>query len=378
MQPISLYIHFPWCIKKCPYCDFNSHAGKDFIPEDQYISALLQDLENDIEQFSINSPVQSIFLGGGTPSLFSPAALERLFIGIHHKTTVTANAEITLEANPGTFESQKFAEFRDIGINRLSIGIQSFNDKLLQKLGRIHSGQEALMAGEIAHQAGFENINLDLMFGLPGSSLSDSEQDVRTAISLDPKHISFYQLTLEPNTYFFKHPPILPSDDRIFTFQQNGQKYLQEAEYDQYEISAFAKTNFQCNHNLNYWQFGDYLGIGAGAHGKITTHRPKQIVRIIKPKHPELYLKDPIKREHRNVLVTELALEFLMNHLRLKTGFSTDEFITKTGLPFSSIETTLGKLIQQDLIIKNAQQYQCSEKGWNFLDDILAQFVPDN
>ncbi len=377
MQPISLYIHFPWCIKKCPYCDFNSHAVKDSIPEAQYISALLQDLENDIEQFSINSPVQSIFLGGGTPSLFSPEALDRLFIGIHQKIPVKPNAEMTLEANPGTFESQKFAEFRETGINRLSIGIQSFNDQFLQKLGRVHSGQEALMAGEIAHQAGFENFNLDLMFGLPGSSFSDSEQDVKTAISLEPKHISFYQLTLEPNTYFYKHPPRLPSDDRIFRFQQNGQKYLREAGFDQYEISAFAKTNFQCSHNLNYWQFGDYLGIGAGAHGKITSHRPGQIIRTTKPKHPELYLKDPIKRKQRNVLTTEIALEFLMNHLRLRTGFSADDFIMKTGLPFSSIGTTLEKLIQQELIIKKAHHYQCSEKGWNFLDDILEQFVPE-
>ncbi len=376
MQPISLYIHFPWCIKKCPYCDFNSHAVKDYIPEEQYISALLQDLENDIEQFSINYPVQSIFLGGGTPSLFSPAALERLFIGIHQKIPVIANAEITLEANPGTFESQKFAEFREIGINRLSIGIQSFNNEFLQKLGRIHSGQEALIAGEIAHQAGFENFNLDLMFGLPGSSLSDSEQDVKTAISLEPKHISFYQLTLEPNTYFYKHPPKLLIDDQIFKFQQNGQKYLQKAGYDQYEISAFAKADFQCNHNLNYWQFGDYLGIGAGAHGKITLRRPEHIIRTNKPKHPEQYLKAPIKGEHRNVLVAELALEFLMNHLRLKTGFTVEGFTAATGLPFSSIEITVKKLIRQDLIIKKERRFQCSDRGWNFLDDILEQFIP--
>ncbi len=376
MQPISLYIHFPWCIKKCPYCDFNSHAVKNLIPEDKYISALLQDLENDIKQFSINRPIQSIFLGGGTPSLFSPESLERLFCGIYQQIPVLANAEITLEANPGTFESQKFAEFKQTGINRLSIGIQSFNDEFLQKLGRIHSGQQALIASEIAHQAGFENFNLDLMFGLPGSSISDSGQDIKTAISLEPKHISFYQLTLEPNTYFYKHPPRLPNDDQIFKFQLNGQKYLHKARYHQYEISAYAKADFQCSHNLNYWQFGDYLGIGAGAHGKITTHRPKQITRTIKPKHPEQYLKDPLKGEHRNVLVTELALEFLMNHLRLKAGFSVADFITKTGLPFSSIEATLGKLMQQDLILKKAQQYQCSEKGWNFLDDILEQFIP--
>ncbi len=378
MQPISLYIHFPWCIKKCPYCDFNSHAVKGSFPENQYISALLRDLQNDIEHFLLDRPVQSIFLGGGTPSLFSPIALERLFIGIRQRIPVKSNAEITLEANPGTFESQKFAEYREIGINRLSIGIQSFNDKFLQKLGRVHSAEEALRAGEIAHQAGFDNFNLDLMFGLPGSSASDSEYDIKTAIGIEPKHLSFYQLTLEPNTYFYKHPPKLPADDRIFKFQQNGQKYLQKAGYDQYEISAFAKDNFQCRHNLNYWQFGDYLGIGAGAHGKITLSRPVQIIRTNKPKHPEQYLKDPEKGVHRNVLVAELALEFMMNHLRLKTGFSIDDFMTATGLPFSNIEAKLGKLIQQDLIIKKAQYYQCSERGWNFLDDILEYFVLDN
>ncbi len=250
LPPLSLYVHIPWCIKKCPYCDFNSHAAKTNMPESAYIDALLNDLAFDLERYAITRPIHSIFIGGGTPSLFSPESLDRLIYGIRQRVKFEENLEITMEANPGTFESEKFKEFNALGINRLSIGIQSFNDGLLAKLGRVHSGQNAIRAAEIAHDAGFTNFNLDLMFGLPGAVLGDSEQDVKTAIDLKPTHISFYQLTLEPNTLFHKFPPKLPDDEFIFDTQKNCQGLLNNAGYHQYEISAYAQLEKQCRHNV--------------------------------------------------------------------------------------------------------------------------------
>jgi oxygen-independent coproporphyrinogen-3 oxidase len=292
LPPLSLYIHFPWCIQKCPYCDFNSHAVKAGIPEMQYVDALLADLQADLAWLSGPRVISSIFMGGGTPSLFSPAALQRLLLGIKQQVSLQTDCEITLEANPGTFDSAKFQAFRELGINRLSIGIQSFNDKHLKKLGRVHDANEAVNAVKIAAQAGFANLNLDLMFGLPDQNLSDALSDVNTALSLRPTHISFYQLTLEPNTYFYKFPPKLPEDDAIYALQKASQQLLAEHSYQQYEISAYAQPGFQSRHNRNYWQFGDYLGIGAGAHGKISQALPGSIIRTAKPKSPEQYLKD--------------------------------------------------------------------------------------
>lgn len=376
-QNLSLYIHFPWCIQKCPYCDFNSHTVKTAIPENEYIEALLLDLQHDIQAFDITRPIQTIFLGGGTPSLFSPEALDHLLSAIRQYLTLQSNLEITMEANPGTFESQKFAEFRAIGINRLSIGIQSFNDQHLKSLGRIHSAVEAIRASEIAHSAGFNNFNLDLMFGLPGSTSKESEQDIKTAIDLEPRHISLYQLTLEPNTYFYNYPPKLPTDDQIFATQKNCQTLLSEHGYCQYEISAFAKENFRCRHNLNYWQFGDYIGIGAGAHGKIALDQPEQIVRTSKVKHPESFLKGTQKDNISRVIsIAELPLEYMMNQLRLRNGFNLEHYIMATGLPLASLEPALSELIEQGLIIKKQHHYQCSEQGWNYLDDILEYFIP--
>ncbi|NOU21712.1 MAG: radical SAM family heme chaperone HemW, partial [Methyloglobulus sp.] len=323
MPPLSLYIHIPWCIKKCPYCDFNSHAVKADLPETAYIDALLSDLSSDLERYTITRPIHSIFIGGGTPSLFSPESLDRLIAGIRQRTTFEAYLEITLEANPGTFESTKFAEFNALGINRLSIGVQSFNDELLTKLGRVHSGQEAVKAAEIAHYARFTNFNLDLMFGLPGAVPGDSEQDVKTAIDLKPTHISFYQLTLEPNTLFHKYPPKLPDDEFIFNTQKNCQGLLADNSYLQYEISAYSQPDKECRHNLNYWQFGDYLGIGAGAHGKITEAVPNQITRTFKAKSPELYLQNPSANGgEQEIDLQELPLEYVMNQLRLRRGFA--------------------------------------------------------
>ncbi|MEQ1620131.1 MAG: radical SAM family heme chaperone HemW [Methylococcales bacterium] len=376
MPPLSLYIHVPWCIKKCPYCDFNSHAVKSDTPEAQYIDALLEDLARDLRRFEIDRPISSIFIGGGTPSLFAPESFDRLLQGIRQQIKLVDDLEITLEANPGTFESHKFAEFRALGFTRLSIGIQSFNDVALQNLGRVHSGKEAHLAGEIAQQAGFDNFNLDLMFGLPGAGIKDSQADIARAISLNPTHISFYQLTLEPNTYFHKFPPKLPDDESIFATQKACQQVLADHGYQQYEISAYSQAGRQCRHNLNYWQFGDYLGIGAGAHGKISQKLPGQIIRTQKARSPEHYLNAPDKLTNSDTISTnDLPLEFVMNHLRIKSGFSLETYQRTTGLESSSIEPALANCVKQGLLIQLDNHYYCSEQGWNFLDDVLQKFI---
>jgi len=346
------------------------------MPETAYVAALLDDLALDRERYHITRPISSIFIGGGTPSLFSPEAINRLLRGIEQQLRLEEGVEITLEANPGTFESHKFAEFRALGINRLSIGIQSFNDSLLKKLGRVHSAQEAIHAAEIARQSGFDNFNLDLMFGLPGASPESTKMDVATAISLKPTHISFYQLTLEPNTWFHKFPPKLPDDETIFSTQKQCQSLLAEHGYRQYEVSAYSKQGRQCRHNVNYWQFGDYLGIGAGAHGKITQELPQRIIRSFKPKSPEQYLSNP----HQNggaeaIVVAELPLEFIMNHLRLKQGFTLETYQAATGLAAGTLEPALSDCVKQNLLIQQNNHYYCSEQGWNFLDNILEKFI---
>ncbi len=376
LPPLSLYIHIPWCIKKCPYCDFNSHAVKADTPEAAYIDALLTDLAEDIQRYAITRPINSIFIGGGTPSLFSPESINRLLRGIEQQLTLKPDIEITLEANPGTFESHKFAEFRALGINRLSIGIQSFNDVLLTRLGRVHSSREAIIAAEIAQQSGFDNFNLDLMFGLPGAGPDDSQTDVATAISLKPTHISFYQLTLEPNTYFHKFPPQLPNDELIFDTQKRGQQLLADHGYGQYEVSAYSQLGLQCKHNVNYWQFGDYLGIGAGAHGKITQTLPQAIIRTVKPKSPEQYLQDTHKLSGATAIpVAELPLEFIMNQLRLKQGFTAENYFASTGLSIATLEPALSESLQQGLLINQNGRYFCSAQGWNFMDNILEKFM---
>jgi oxygen-independent coproporphyrinogen-3 oxidase len=377
LPPLSLYIHIPWCVKKCPYCDFNSHAIKSDLPEDEYIDALLNDLAKDLQLYNISRNINTIFIGGGTPSLFSPESINRLLQGIEQQVEFNDDLEITLEANPGTFESNKFSEFRSLGINRLSIGIQSFNDKLLKKLGRVHSAREAILAAEIAHQSGFENFNLDLMFGLPGASPDSSQTDIETAISLNSTHISFYQLTLEPNTRFYKFPPKLPNDEAIFRTQMACQKILADHYYQQYEVSAYSQQGLHCRHNLNYWQFGDYLGIGAGAHGKITQDLPQHIMRTFKPKSPEQYLSGTHKNGGAEVIsIVDLPLEFIMNHLRLKQGFTLETYQSTTGLSIDSLDPALSICLKQNLIISQKNHYYCSEKGWDFLDSILEKFMP--
>ncbi|GAB4267245.1 MAG: radical SAM family heme chaperone HemW [Methylomicrobium sp.] len=376
LPPLSLYVHIPWCIKKCPYCDFNSHAVKSTIPESRYVDALLDDLHTDLLRYRIERPIiQTIFIGGGTPSLFSVEAIDRLLVGIRRLIAVADDAEITLEANPGTFESDKFIEFRSVGINRLSVGVQSFHEGQLLQLGRVHSSKEAVRAAEIAHRAGFSNFNLDLMFGLPEIEGYDCLHDLRTAIGLEPTHISFYQLTLEPNTLFHRFPPQLPGEEAIFARQLRGQTLLDEAGYRQYEISAYSKPGFQCRHNLNYWQFGDYLGIGAGAHGKISIELPATIQRSVKPKHPEQFMARIGANQATICDLDNLPLEFAMNHFRLKEGFSEQHYRDMTGLELDSLQPGLSECLSLGLVDFTDGRYRCSSQGWNFLDTILEKFI---
>lgn len=377
MLPLSLYIHIPWCTRKCPYCDFNSHAVKNGIPEQAYIETLLEDLRGELQALGKQKPIiETIFIGGGTPSLLSEKALNALFSGLASQVELSPCCEITLEANPGSIESAKFRGFRQLGINRLSIGIQSFNDAHLQALGRIHSADEARQAVAIAQQAHFDNLNLDLMFGLPGQTEAEMLKDVETAIALQPTHISFYQLTLEPNTYFHKFPPPLPEEDDIYKAQKRCQDLLAIHGYQQYEISAYAREGFECRHNRNYWQFGDYLGIGAGAHGKLSLNLPNKIIRTVKPKSPEVYMGLSHYCESAPIDPQQLPLEFVMNHLRLKSGFGLAHYQSVTGLSPDSLWFGLKPSIDLGLLIEHQGHISCSEQGWDFLDEILEKFMP--
>ena len=332
--PLSLYVHIPWCLKKCPYCDFNSHAQKEQgLPEQRYIEALLKDLELSVP-LVWGRTVSSIFIGGGTPSLFSAESINTLLSGIRSLVKLTPNAEITLEANPGTFESEKFADFANTGINRLSIGIQSLEDKHLVQLGRVHDAEQALAAYQTARIAGFTNINLDMMYALPEQSLAEAQQDLERLIDLEPEHISWYQLTLEPNTLFHKYPPVLPDHELSAQISETGQTLLANAGYHQYEVSAYARNGKECQHNKNYWEFGDYLGIGAGAHGKLTQPANQQITRTSKPRQPEHYMQfiDAGSLETPQAIPEQdLAFEFFLNSLRLNDGISTTLFEQRTG-----------------------------------------------
>jgi oxygen-independent coproporphyrinogen-3 oxidase len=373
--PLGLYIHVPWCVRKCPYCDFNSHRVEGILPERDYIAALLQDLSRDAGRVR-GRRVESVFIGGGTPSLLSPEAIGVLLDGIRACIALAADAEITLEANPGTAESAKFKGFREAGVNRLSIGVQSFDDAKLSALGRIHDGRTAVEAASMAREAGFGNFNLDLMFGLPGQSVAEVERDVETAIALGPTHVSFYQLTLEPNTLFHRFPPALPDDDDIWNIQRAGQALLAEHGYRQYEVSAYARDGFRCRHNLNYWRFGDYLGIGAGAHGKITDPVSGRVTRLWKTRHPAQYLETlGIGGEHV-VDPDNLPFEFLMNSLRLRDGFELGSFTEGTGLEACALEPALSECLRERLLERSGSLIRCTDTGWNFLDDVLQRFLP--
>ncbi len=375
IPPLSLYVHIPWCIQKCPYCDFNSHAVKTTLDETYYIDALLFDLQQDLQLLETVRPIHSVFIGGGTPSLFSARSLEKLLKGLQQQLVFSEDIEITLEANPGTFESNKFADFYSLGINRLSIGIQSFNDRHLKALGRIHDAGEAVRAVETAYQSGFDNINLDLMFGLPDQHREEAVEDVEKAISLMPAHISFYQLTLEPNTWFYKYPPKLPEDDELFQTQKYCQNLLAEHGYRQYEVSAYAQAGRNCRHNSNYWRFGDYLGIGAGAHGKVSLSLPDKIIRTAKCKKPEQYMRQKDYYTRHQLELKQLPLEFVMNHLRLKSGFSTDHYQEATGLILDTLEPGLTACLEAGLLVREKDIIRCSDNGWDFLDTILEKFI---
>lgn len=378
--PLSLYIHFPWCVRKCPYCDFNSHVVKEDLPENAYVDALVNDLEHDLQRVWGRNII-SVFIGGGTPSLFSAEAIDRLLSELRARLSINANAEITLEANPGTAEQSRFTEYRDAGINRLSIGVQSFNDHQLEKLGRIHNRQEAIRAAEMAHAAGLENFNLDLMFALPGQTVKQAQQDIAIAIDLEPSHISYYQLTLEPNTLFYKQPPQLPDVDQAWQIQTAGQILLANAGFNQYEVSAYAKSNQVCKHNLNYWLFGDYLGIGAGAHGKITDAQHQAITRLAKYRHPQEYMTNAGMHQcihsERVINRQEVGLEFMMNALRLIGGFDTELFSAHTGQPITLVEAHLKSAEASGFIEWTTGKIQPTEKGRRFLNDLLGLFIED-
>ncbi len=377
-QPtISLYVHFPWCIKKCPYCDFNSHQLKQALPEQVYINCLLRDLDQDLVSLPALT-LSSIFFGGGTPSLFSPAAMQRLLDGLQRRLSFSRDIEITLEANPGTIDSQHFVAYRSIGINRLSIGIQSFSSSHLTALGRIHDSEQAKRAIEISINAGFDNINLDLMYGLPQQTRAQALDDVVTAIDFQVNHISWYQLTLEPNTLFHAQPPPLPNDDACWAMQTAGQAALQAAGYQQYEISAYCRQQAISQHNLNYWRYGDYLGIGAGAHSKFT-QADGTIVRCCKHKHPRTYMNDTddfVQSRHQ-VEANDRVFEFFLNQSRLLQPISKQAFRERTSLSSASIDDRVQQALALELIHETTDHWQVTAKGRQYLNDLQAIFLTE-
>ncbi len=377
--PLSLYVHLPWCVRKCPYCDFNSHAARDTPPFADYVDALLRDLDFDLPLVQ-GRRIVSVFFGGGTPSLFPPEQIDRLLQAVAQRLDFEPDAEITLEANPGTAEHGRFDGYLAAGINRLSFGVQSFDDACLRRLGRIHDSQEADRAVKLAQDAGFDNFNLDLMYALPGQTLAMAEHDLRRAFALSPTHVSHYQLTLEPNTLFFARPPSgLPDEDLAWDMQEHGQALLAEAGYAQYEVSAYARAARQCAHNLNYWHFGDYLGIGAGAHGKISQAGTGEVRRRWKSRHPTAYLADAGTARalggDETVPVARLAFEFMLNALRLNTGFAWSDFEHRTGLPRTQVAAQVAQAHARGWLVSDAQRAQPTALGRRFANDVIALFL---
>ena len=378
LPPLSLYVHLPWCIKKCPYCDFNSHEmARAELPEQRYIDALIADLEASLPLIWGRS-VHSIFIGGGTPSLFSPAAIDRLLAELRARLRLDADCEITLEANPGTFEKDRFKAFRQAGVTRLSVGVQSFNDAHLKALGRVHDSAQAIAAVEEA-AASFETFNLDIMYALPGQTLAGLEKDMRQALALSPPHISIYHLTIEPNTYFAKFPPVIPEEDLAYAMLDRITEMTAQAGMQRYEVSAYAKPGHRCFHNLNYWQFGDYLGIGAGAHSKLSfAHR---IVRQVRWREPGLYIDNALAGEavsqEAEVSRADLPFEYMLNALRLRDGFKLQDFAEKTGLPVSALQTGLDEAERKGLIERDLTSLRPTERGFDFLNDLQSLFLSD-
>jgi putative oxygen-independent coproporphyrinogen III oxidase len=382
LPPLSLYIHFPWCEKKCPYCDFNSHQIKDGVgaksgfDEERYINALIADLETELPRIW-GRQVHSIFIGGGTPSLLSAKGMETLLSAIRARLNLEPNAEITMEANPGSVETEKFAGFAKAGINRVSLGIQSFQDAQLKALGRIHNGEEAKKAIAIALQH-FESVNLDLMYGLPMQTLEDAKRDIETALSFKTPHLSLYNLTLEPNTYFASFPPRLPSEDDVDAIFEQNLDLLTKAGYKRYEVSAYAQPGMECKHNLNYWRFGDYIGIGAGAHGKISF--PDKITRQVRERHPETYMQSMETKgnalvESKEIPAGDLPFEFMLNTLRLTDGVNTNTFTERTGLPLSVISKGLDEATNKGLLDSNPTLLKGTAQGLRYLNNLQEIFL---
>ena len=377
LPPLSLYIHLPWCLKKCPYCDFNSHemSGGE-VPEQRYVDALVADLEAALPLIW-GRTIHSIFIGGGTPSLFSPQAIDRLLGDVRARLKLSADCEITLEANPGTFERDRFRDYRSAGVTRLSVGVQSFNDDHLKALGRVHDAAQAIAAVEEAASA-FDTFNLDLMYALPGQTLESLAQDVKTALALQPPHISIYHLTIEPNTYFAKFPPVIPEDDTAYDMLDLITDMLGPAGLHRYEVSAYAREGHKCFHNLNYWQFGDYLGIGAGAHSKLSfAHRIQRQVRF---REPRLYMERALAghcvAQDVEVSRADLPFEFMLNALRLKDGFALNQFYERTGLPITAIQKALEEGERKGLLERDFSRVRASARGYDFLNDLQGLFLP--
>ncbi|MYZ53996.1 radical SAM family heme chaperone HemW [Malikia spinosa] len=377
LPPLSLYIHLPWCLKKCPYCDFNSHEAKGEFPEQRYLDALRADLESSLPLIWGRS-VHSVFIGGGTPSLFSPDAIDRLLSDVRALLRLEADTEITLEANPGTFEKDRFKAFREAGVTRLSVGVQSFDDRFLQALGRVHSADQARAALDEAARH-FETFNIDLMYALPGQTLADLDRDLDIALGFNPPHLSVYHLTLEPNTYFAKFPPALPDEDLAYAMLDRITERTGQAGLSRYEVSAYARAGHRCFHNWNYWQFGDYLGIGAGAHGKLSfAHR---VLRQVRWRDPQLYMDNALKGQpmasEEEVAPGELPFEFMLNALRLREGFPLALFNERTGLPLSRIMPALQQAEAKGWIERDLAQLRPTERGFDFLSDLQELFLPD-
>ncbi len=374
LPPLSLYIHLPWCERKCPYCDFNSHEA-DHIPEAAYIKSLIQDLRGDFALVQ-GREIETLFIGGGTPSLFSAASIMRLMKGIASCVALSPHLEATMEANPGSAEAEKFLGFRDAGINRLSLGIQSFHDEQLQALGRVHNGDEAHAAIEMVRAAKFENFNIDLMHGLPDQSEAGAIADLRAALVYHPPHLSWYQLTVEPNTLFYKSPPVLPGEDTLADIQNSGEALLASSGYRQYEVSAYSQADSHCRHNLNYWSFGDYLGIGAGAHGKISFPGGR-VTRYSKCRQPTAYMSagnNNYTSTSRNLSHHEMVGEYMLNTLRLNKGFTTVQFSARTGLPEERIRDKIDALVDRKLLVRRGNNIRPSKLGRQFLDTVVAAF----
>ena len=378
LPPLSLYVHFPWCETKCPYCDFNSHALRDVLPEEDYCHVLLHDLKA-ISHYAQGRQLASVFFGGGTPSLFSASVIAQVLEHADKQIGLQENVEITLEANPGSADVTRFSDYHSAGVTRLSLGVQSFSDTQLLSLGRIHNGLQALQAVDMATQAGFANVNIDLMHGLPEQTVDLAAQDIDTAIALEPNHLSLYQLTLEPNTRFAAQPPALPDEATCWQIRSLFEETAISAGYEQYEVSAFARPDSHCSHNLNYWSFGDYLGIGAGAHGKVTS--PNGIGRYAHEKHPRRYMAMvTASQSGRNLKLAsaeEIAFEFVLNALRLKNGFRLIDFSQRTGLSAECLLGTVQNAAKRDLLNISNNRVRTTDLGYRFLDDVIALFLPE-